>query len=279
VAVDLDMLDLGHGVTLSRTYLHVMAHPVLAFSPAEPRKHHPGPWSPLLVPTSSRASADLHAVLTVPHDPESPKTHHNWASWITLLMRFATDTTITMTLVSEEPFDEVAAGNAYAKLIERVPEIREGATIGPEVAEWLTNNWYSSLSLNNDESFIFAVGAIYNSHLATEELGVVSVWGALERLFSTNAAELKYRVCSNIAAYLEPIGKERYLLFQHLKKLYDARSAAAHGSKMKISSPYMDSSHIASRAILRMVELGHVPTIEELERELFWPTLPEALIP
>jgi hypothetical protein len=47
---------------------------------------------------------------------------------------------------------------------------------------------------------------------------------------------------------------------------------------MKIASLYMDSSHIASCAILRMVELGRVPTIEELERELFWPTLPEAII-
>jgi hypothetical protein len=90
--------------------------------------------------------------------------------------------------------------------------------------------------------------------------------------------EDKYRVCANIAAYLESIGKERYLLFQHLKKLYDSCSAAAHGSKMKIASLYMDSSHIASCAILRMVELGRVPTIEELERELFWPALPEAII-
>jgi len=64
-----------------------------------------------------------------------------------------------------------------------------------------------------------------------------------------------------------------------LKTLYDARSAAAHGSKMKIARPYVDSSHIAPRAILRMVELGHVPTIEELERELFWPTLPEPSTP
>jgi len=101
------------------------------------------------------------------------------------------------------------------------------------------------------------------------------VWGALERLFSTNAAELKYRVCTNIAAFLEPPGNERYLMFKQLTKLYDDRSAAAHGSSMKSETAYIDSFHIASRAILRMIELGQVPTKENLEHELLSPSLPE----
>ena len=101
------------------------------------------------------------------------------------------------------------------------------------------------------------------------------MWGALERLFSTSAAELKYRVCTNIAAFLEPPSNERYLMFKQLTKLYDDRSAAAHGSPMKSPTAYMDSFHIALRAILRIVELGQVPTKEDLERELLSPSLPE----
>jgi hypothetical protein len=49
-------------------------------------------------------------------------------------MRFSTDSTITMTLLSEEPFVEVASGRAHAKLIERIPELNERATIGEEEA-------------------------------------------------------------------------------------------------------------------------------------------------
>jgi hypothetical protein len=122
------------------------------------------------------------------------------------------------------------------------------------------------------------VRSLYNSHRATEELGVVSVWGALERLFSTNAAELKYRVCTNIAAFLEPPGRERYLMFKQLAKLYDDRSAAAHGSPMKSHTAYIDSFTIASRAILRMIELSRVPTKDDLEHELLSPSLREPFL-
>jgi hypothetical protein len=106
-------------------------------------------------------------------------------------------------------------------------------------------------------------------------MGVVTIWGALERIFSTNAAELKYRVCTNIAAFLEPPGAARYLLFKQLTKLYDDRSLAAHGQAMKNPQAYAGSSHFASRAILRMIELNRVPTKDDLEQELLAPSLPE----
>jgi hypothetical protein len=40
---------------------------------------------------------------------------------------------------------------------------------------------------------------------------------------------------------------------------------------MKSATPYMDISSIASRAVLRIIELGRVPTKDDLERELFAP--------
>lgn len=32
VQLDFDFFDLGHGVSLSRTYVHLMGHPILAFA-------------------------------------------------------------------------------------------------------------------------------------------------------------------------------------------------------------------------------------------------------
>ena len=259
VQLDFDSIDLGQGVTLSRTYIHVMAHPVAAFAPAGAGKHHPGPWRPLLMPKSSRPSAGLYAVLSVPYDKNFAKLHHNWASWITLLMRFSTDTTITMTLLSEQPFEEVSAGLVHAKLIERVPEVSEGATISEEVAVWLRDNWSNSLSLSKNESFMFAVGALYHSHRASEELGVVSVWGALERLFSTNAAELKYRVCTNIAAFLERPGKERYLLFGQLKKLgswLEAEKALRRAQRWVFIGYSLPAADFEFKYLLKRVQLA-----------------------
>ena len=271
VQLDAESFDLGHRVTLSRTYIHLMSHPMLAFSAAKTSKPHPGPWQPA-ERNPRRTSADLFTNLSVPIDKTDPKGHANIASWIALLMRFVTDTTITITLSSPSTFEDVRAGRARARLLEAVPFVDEGATIHHEEAQWIRHNWYSSLPLSRNEALMFAVGSIYHSHRTSEALGVVSIWVALERLFSANTAELKYRVCTNIAAFLEPPGEERYELYKHLSKLYDGRSASAHGSPMKTQGVYMDSATVASRSIMRIIELGRVPTRDELERELLAPS-------
>jgi hypothetical protein len=273
IALDFESVDLGHNVTLSRTYLHVMAHPMLAFSPAPDRGHHPAPWQALKAKPSA-VSVDLHAQLAVPKFGDDSMGHHDRAGWIVMLMRFSLDSTVTLTVEAEAPFDQVAAGKATARMLEPIPDLFEGTTIHQEEARWIKDNWYKSLSLSENVSFKFATTALYHSHCFSEELGVVSVWGALERLLSSNSAELKYRVCTNIAAFLEPPGQERYLMFKELLKLYDDRSAAAHGSPMKGDAPYMDSTHIASRVLLRIIELNRVPSKDDLESELLAPSLP-----
>ena len=249
-----------------------MSHPILAFEPAPEGKHHPAPWQPVEVRPDT-TSIDLYAQLSVPSSPDDDKSHHNHASWIALLLRFATDTTVTITLSSSGEFQRVRDGEVRARLLEPIRRLNEGTTIGRELAEWLRDNWHSSLHLSDNETLMFVLGAIYHSHRSSEELGLVSVWAALERLFSSNAAELKYRVCTNIAAFLEPPGEGRYQMFKYLTKLYDARSAAAHGSPVKRNAAYMDSASIASQAILRIIELGRVPTKDDLEKELLSPSV------
>jgi hypothetical protein len=274
IKLDFDSYDLGHGVTLSKTYLHVMSHPMVAFTPPSPGEHHPAPWQALKA-KSHPVSLSLLAQLSVPGHSGDPKGKYDWVGWITLLLRFSLDCAITLTVSANTSFEDVAAGKTTANLLEPIRELFEGTTVQEDDAQWIKDNWYSSLPLSGDPALAFAVRLLYGSHRTTEELGVVSVWAALERLFSANAAELKYRVCTNIAAFLEPPGNERYLMFKQLTKLYDDRSAAAHGSPMKNPTAYMDSFQIASRAILRIIELGQVPTKDNLERELLSPSLPE----
>ena len=44
----------------------------------------------------------------------------------------------------------------------------------------------------------------FSAHSSSLPLGLVALWGALERLFATNEQELSFRVSANIAAYLGP---------------------------------------------------------------------------
>src|SRR5207253_701484 len=112
--------------------------------------------------------------------------------------------------------------------------------------------------------------SIWNQHAA---FGLIAVWGALERLFSPSQTELSFRTSANIAAYLEPPGRERHICFRKAKGLYDSRSKAAHGSGEADLMPYAESYAIARRVLLKMVESRHVPNKKELEANLFGDTV------
>jgi hypothetical protein len=43
--LETDEFELGHGLKISKTFAHLMAPFLMAFAPAPPGKHHPGPLS------------------------------------------------------------------------------------------------------------------------------------------------------------------------------------------------------------------------------------------
>ena len=266
-----DVLDLGRGVTLSKTYVHLMAHPILAFAPASNGKPSPAPWRAVKVEEITDAT-DLVAELKVPHDSSDSTLHLEYASWITLLLRFLTNSVVTITLVSPVDSHGLKDGIADATLAETVPPLIPRALITSAMASWIKDNWYKSIDLSKNDTVLFAVMSLYHSHRASAALGMISVWAALERIFSTKGEELKYRVSTNVAAFIEPAGESRYLLFKRLLKLYDDRSNAAHGTPLKNPNAYEESVAIASRAILRIVETDRVPDKDYLEHEVLAPS-------
>jgi hypothetical protein len=60
-------------------------------------------------------------------------------------------------------------------------------------------------------------------------------------MFSPARSLLKLRVSALIASYLEPPGASRQLLQQHVARLYDARSVAAHGGEAEVVKEVQDT--------------------------------------
>jgi hypothetical protein len=54
-----------------------------------------------------------------------------------------------------------------------------------------------------------------------------------------------------------------------IAKLYESRSAAAHGREDKKSDSLQETYGIARRAVIKMLEDNRVPTHVELEAKLF----------
>jgi hypothetical protein len=139
--------------------------------------------------------------------------------------------------------------------------------------QWLKEVWLpggrlmdSSATFNDAVQALDIAGGMPNPAVA-----LLAVWGALEHLFSPAKQELRFRVAANIAAYLEPPGVSRLTLHQRITKLYDARSAVAHGAKLKTRDAWLETYGLANRIVLKMLARGHVPSKDEFERELFAP--------
>ena len=225
--------ELGEGVVISRTYAHIMAPYLAAFAqPVAGQHHHPTPWKAV----SGGLAFDVKAQIYV------PKTFNikGWFDrlgtiwWILALLRLRGAILASIPVASNTAFSEIKGMKEEPLFwpIEMqenrlIPEMPPDIKIKADDLNWIRKYWKSAgFLMAKDDSFNHAFqafdGCIWNSD---DDLATVSLWGALERIFSDNNAELKFRASCFIASYLSPKGEERLSLFKCLSKLYCARSS------------------------------------------------------
>lgn len=268
--------DLGEGVTLSPTFAHIMAPLMAAFAPAEKGKPHPAPWKAV----SGGFGFDIVCELRVPtltarKHSEDP----NDTLWcITALIRLRSGPGVTLPAITTLPFSEVKTSGNDVHIWPREIEPRLlllQAAYPEEITEldlaWVKAHWASACALaaKHDE-FNLALQAYdqcqFNRH---PSVALLTLWAALEALFSGGREELRFRISAGVAAFLEPLGLGRLSLQKQIAKLYDSRSAAAHGRIEKAHEPLMSTYALARRALTKIIEDNHVPTKAELEAKLF----------
>lgn len=278
VKVGDEPFELGHGITLSRSYAHVMSNTMLAVKrPEKPNQHHPGPWAA----TGDGFRFDSDVVLHIP-DTYKRKGMESAevAMRLTALMRLWVDPRIRLTLMCEVHPSEITVPKngprlRIANAVEVQPwyfqlvPVTEPDTI--EGLKLIKENWESALDLTQGSAaFSLGLDAIANAQLIHSlALGIVSVWAALEALFTSSTTELRFRVSVMIAAYLNPPGPSRLAEQKRVLKLYDARSAAAHGAPKHTHDDLLASLELLRKVLIRMVCEKKVPSKEDLESLLF----------
>ncbi|MBE0531583.1 MAG: hypothetical protein IH626_12200 [Rhodospirillales bacterium] len=136
---------------------------------------------------------------------------------------------------------------------------------------WIREHWIEASHLMHiSPEFNLALQAFDQSSFERDPmLALLLLWGALEALFSPARAELRFRVSVYLATFLEPPGPARALLQRDVARLYDARSAVAHGHKDKVETPLIDTYELLKRVLLKIIEQNEVPTIDDIEAALF----------
>lgn len=267
--------DLGHGVSIRQTYIHLFAEFMAAFSPpAAPGKPHPGPWKA----TRGGSSFDITAELAVPAEAAAKFGSSDHVAWaIVFALRLHVTPNTTLAAYSRAPLtasSQTANDAIWMSAVEvetrRFPLFVRGS-LGPDEAHWIATRWPLILRLVKESSeFALAADALsISAFVQRPALTLVALWAALEALFSPSTSELRFRVSALIAAYLEPPGETRRKRATNVGKLYDKRSAAAHGKPKHEPIDVVESFILLSEVVTKMLAEGHVPSKTELEQRLF----------
>lgn len=277
VRMSAERFDLGHGLVMQRTFAHFMAPFLMAFSPAERGKAHPGPWSAV----SDGLGFDIHIQLYVPSsfDQTNFFDRLNTIWWITALIRLRGASCAHIPVIADRPFADIPSNWQDARMLpievlpRRLATEAAIAELSDDDLQWLKDVWLSggrlmdaSTNFNDTFQALDSAGGMPNRAVA-----LLAMWGALEHLFSPAKQELRYRVAANIAAYLDPPGPSRLTLHRQIMKLYDARSAVAHGTRLKSPDAWSETYALANRILMKMLARNHIPSKEDLENELFAP--------
>ena len=273
IELSFDQFDFGHGISLSKTYAHFMAPYLLAFAQAAPGKPHPPPWKS----AGGGIAYDITAEIFIPREFSPPSFFNrvNTVWLLTALLRLITAPLIFAPVLSSQSIKSIAGSKeepyfwpmeVHTKRLVRCPPFDN-----VNYLTWIRNNWEAAgwLMCKNN-GFYLAFRAFDQSTFNTEPaLALVSLWGALETLFSPSQVELKFRTSSMIAAFLEQPGNQRLEGYRHIQKLYDSRSKAAHGSGHDEGEAYKETFIVLRRALIKIIEANHLPNKKDLEALLF----------
>lgn len=248
---------------------------MMAFSPADPGKHHPAPWRAASGGVAFDINVQLHIPETLDASEWFDKLNTVW--WFVALLRFRSAHTTLCPIVSDTPLAEAAHCPHEPRFIpfEAAPH-RLHLKLNPSILlendlNWVSASWRAAGRLmRSSEAFNSLFQAFDQSlFVANPSLALLLLWGALETVFSPARSELRFRISANIASYLEPPGIRRLELQKKATKLYDARSAAAHAANSRDPDALKQTYSLARRIIEQMVARRAVPSRKDLDHCMF----------
>ncbi len=270
----IDSFDLGEGVTLSRTFAHLMAPFLMAFAPAEPGKPHPAP----LRAASGGVGFDVMVQLHIPQDFDTvdwfDKLNSVW--WFVALLRFRASHTVVCPVISDTAFSAAADCEHEPHFIPMEADpTRLQLAVKPSILlekdlDWIRQRWRAAGALMRQSQQFATLFQAFDQSLFVKNpsLALLLLWGALETIFSPARSELRFRISANIAAYLELPGAQRLELQKNVAKLYDARSDAAHTTSSRDPEALHQTYALTSRVLERIIERGGVPSRDDLDQDL-----------
>jgi hypothetical protein len=191
------------------------------------------------------------------------------SSWDVLLLSALFSTEIGFNLQSDVSSESISAKSLLRATNLHMRGLSNSASyeITIDDSRWIADHFASARHLLDNERFQTAVHCLasFRWH-SMPRVQLAVLWAGIEGMFGANS-EIRFRISLYIARFLHPQEHEsRRKVFDAVKKLYDSRSAAVHGSKIAAdpSSAVSHSQTILCQLIRRCAELKALPDEKEL---------------
>ena len=137
----------------------------------------------------------------------------------------------------------------------------------PDDEEWINLHYEKAHDLLGKDQFLTAVHAMasYKWH-SMPRVQLAILWSGIESLFEAST-EVSFRISLYIANFLAgDDAAEAKRLFERTRKLYESRSKAVHGGKIKgeLDDLISESAMLLNRLIRRCAEIGALPDTRKL---------------
>jgi Apea-like HEPN len=191
------------------------------------------------------------------------------SSWDVLLLSALFQTEIGFNLQSSTVANAISADSTLraTNLYMRGLTNRTSYQVTDDDSLWIKSNFAAAQQLLKYDQFQTAVHclATYRWHsMARVQLAIL--WAGIEGVFGAST-EIRFRISLYLARFLYPTDtNKRQATFAAVKRLYDSRSAAVHGSKIKgdISDVVDESAGILCKLLRECVDRKSMPDEGEL---------------
>ncbi|SHJ30469.1 hypothetical protein SAMN02745146_2829 [Hymenobacter daecheongensis DSM 21074] len=202
----------------------------------------------------------------------------NIAWWIVSALRIRNLVEVLIPVVTDYSWSVIAAlpdSSCYARLLEDIPQAKFYTVRKPvnqDDLNWVGKYLVSFVKLLEFPKFRLSVESITTHHFASSDrMAVATLWAGIEALFDIQS-ELRFRIAVSIASILEQRGIGRKNLYKTVKKMYDIRSKAVHGSplgKIRIEDHIIDTKVLLSNLLCCFIEHGDLMNEEQIDDLIF----------
>lgn len=191
------------------------------------------------------------------------------SSWDALLLSAIFQTEIGFNLQSDRPACDITEKSTLRAIHRHMSGFNDAPPyiLTNDDANWIAEYYTSAHNLLENDSFQTAVQCLSTHHWhPNPRIKLAMIWAGIEGIFGASS-EVRFRISVYMARFLYPDDEAKKKdVFGMVKNLYNVRSKAVHGGKLKddVSSAADESANLLNKLLIKCIETGSLPREADL---------------